>query len=388
MVRTKVILASSHCGIYSGIYSGMSAFSPDITLEHTLVGHKKAVTWLLVDNGQLFTASYDGTVKIWDIADHTLIVTLVVVHDLEDKSICALAMCDGKLYVPTYDGYLYAYDCTTSDFNLISTLAPAETHSEGVGIMSLAIDNSTKLLYTGGQRDALIKVWNISTPTAITLVTTLSGGDWGHRNYVSCLAIGNGKLYSGSFDRTIIVWNLSDHTLIKTLREHESPVSALLYNRQQGLLYSSSCDNTIRIWDTNYGCGEEVCIIKNNGQNPWGLAMANSSTSGNGSDVSDGNGDGNNASNDGSNSIDGRLYVSDLHKTIKVWNCHKDTLYHAEGRDTIHYKSSEDGQGSLISTFDRSAGSDPVPPALSICLSDGKLFSAGENNSVIVWKVE
>jgi WD40 repeat protein len=230
--------------------------------------------------------------------------------------------------------------------------------------MSLAIDNSTKLLYTGGQRDALIKVWNISTPTAITLVTTLSGGDWGHRNYVSCLAIGNGKLYSGSFDRTIIVWNLSDHTLIKTLREHESPVSALLYNRQQGLLYSSSCDNTIRIWDTNYGCGEEVCIIKNNGQNPWGLAMANSSTSGNGSDV------------------------SDLHKTIKVWNCHKDTLYHAEGRDTVHCKSSEDGQGSLISTFDRSAGSDPVPPALSICLSDGKLFSAGENNSVIVWKVE
>ena len=56
-----------------------------------------------------------------------------------------------------------------------------------------------------------------------SLITTLTG----HTDYVNCLIIDDGKLYSASRDSTIKIWNCSTDTLIKTLTGHTSWVMCL-----------------------------------------------------------------------------------------------------------------------------------------------------------------
>ncbi len=74
-------------------------------------------------------------------------------------------------------------------------------------------------------------------------ITTLRG----HTNDVWCLIIEDGKLYSGSADKTIKIWNCSTDTLIKTLTGHTSDVACLTIN--DGKLYSGSGDSSVRVWN-------------------------------------------------------------------------------------------------------------------------------------------
>ena len=74
-----------------------------------------------------------------------------------------------------------------------------------------------------------------------------------------CLTISDGKLYSGSYDNSIKVWNYSNHKLITTLgvpEEHDEEgeyeghtgrVNCLTIN--DGKLYSASRDMTIKVWN-------------------------------------------------------------------------------------------------------------------------------------------
>lgn len=41
----------------------------------------------------------------------------------------------------------------------------------------------------------------------------------GHKSVVSTLAVSSGVLYSGSWDGTIRLWSLSDHSLLTVLEE-------------------------------------------------------------------------------------------------------------------------------------------------------------------------
>ena len=64
---------------------------------------------------------------------------------------------------------------------------------------------------------------------------------------VWCLIIDDGKLYSGSYDSTIKIWNCSTDTLIKTLTGHTGAVMCLTIN--DGMLYSGSWDRSIKVWN-------------------------------------------------------------------------------------------------------------------------------------------
>ena len=69
----------------------------------------------------------------------------------------------------------------------------------------------------------------------------------GHTNDVYCLTLYGNKLFSGSFDKTIRVWNADTHEHLATLRGHTSYVWCLtIYNDN---LFSGSADKTIRVWN-------------------------------------------------------------------------------------------------------------------------------------------
>ena len=76
----------------------------------------------------------------------------------------------------------------------------------------------------------------------------------GHTDCVNSVAIKDNLIISGSWDKTIRIWELDSGKCLKTLEGHTNFVRsvAIKYN----LIISGSDDNTIRIWDIDSG----VCL--------------------------------------------------------------------------------------------------------------------------------
>ena len=79
-----------------------------------------------------------------------------------------------------------------------------------------------------------------------------------NRHYIH----GNGKnnLVSGSYDKTIRLWDVENGKLLLTLEGHTDAVYAMVV-LPCGKLATSSADKSIRIWDTKKG----ECLMKLDG---------------------------------------------------------------------------------------------------------------------------
>ena len=74
----------------------------------------------------------------------------------------------------------------------------------------------------------------------------------GHDQRVSSVAFSRDgdRIVSGSYDRSVRLWNA--HTLepLLSLRGHTDPVTAVAFSADGNDVLSSSFDNTVRIWRT------------------------------------------------------------------------------------------------------------------------------------------
>jgi serine/threonine protein kinase len=115
----------------------------------------------------------------------------------------------------------------------------------------------------------------------------------GHSNGISSIAISpDGQiLASGSFDKTIKLWNLKTGQEIQTLRGHSGRILSVAINSKEPILASGSDDKTLKLW--NIKTGQEIRTFS--GKLGWVYSVAFSP--------------------------DGKTLVSGSdNKTIKVWN--------------------------------------------------------------------
>jgi WD40 repeat protein len=90
-----------------------------------------------------------------------------------------------------------------------------------------------------GSSDNTIKIWDLESGQPLQTF-------FGHQDSVYCILVNKDKLISGSVDKTIKVWDLKGGQT-KTLLGHQDVVTGIVINK--GKLISSSWDNTIKIWD-------------------------------------------------------------------------------------------------------------------------------------------
>ncbi|KZV27510.1 myosin heavy chain kinase B [Dorcoceras hygrometricum] len=138
-------------------------------------------------------------------------------------------------------------------------------------------DGSVKALISAGNRvftahqDSRIRVWKVSrsSENVIKLVDTLPttkdflGKFMNQSNYVqtrrhhkrlwiehadsiSCLAVSNGLLYSGSWDKTLKVWRIPDFKCLESIKAHDDAINGLFSSN--GVVYSASADGKIKAW--------------------------------------------------------------------------------------------------------------------------------------------
>jgi WD40 repeat protein len=107
-------------------------------------------------------------------------------------------------------------------------------------VQALAVLPNGKL--ASGSWDKTIRIWDVATQRC---EVTLQG----HQKLVrSVAALRSGKLASGSGDNTIRIWNVSSQQCEVVLRGHNDGVRALV-QLPNNKLASGSSDKTIRIWD-------------------------------------------------------------------------------------------------------------------------------------------
>jgi F-box/WD-40 domain protein MET30 len=121
-------------------------------------------------------------------------------------------------------------------------------HTDGVMCLQYRealVAPSFPVLITGSY-DRTVRVWNMETGKELHCLK-------GHARAVRALQFDDCKLITGSMDHTIRVWDWRKGLCIRTLSGHSEGVVCLNYD--SNVLASGSVDATIRIWNVRSGGG-------------------------------------------------------------------------------------------------------------------------------------
>ncbi len=185
----------------------------------------------LIYEGKLYSKSLLG-INVMDCNDDRLITTLPV-----SMFSCERITSDGKLCSVTRTGEVNIWDCNTDTL--------IKTHRSSTLVLCIITSDDVLYCGVGGSGECSISAWNCSNGDFIANLGDIHDNDR-HTECVTCLAVHDGKLYSGSEDKSIKVWNCSNNHLIKDIECLPNPAQGLYIN--DGKLYAK-CSGIIKVYD-------------------------------------------------------------------------------------------------------------------------------------------
>lgn len=91
----------------------------------------------------------------------------------------------------------------------------------------------------------------------------------GHIGVITCLAYDQNRVYSGSVDETIMVWDILSRKRVLVLRGHDGSIVALAVHSY--MLMSGGADATIRLWDKS--SGKELRVISGHSESVLSIEL-------------------------------------------------------------------------------------------------------------------
>ncbi|KAK3745479.1 hypothetical protein RRG08_018697, partial [Elysia crispata] len=210
----------------------------------TLNGHDDAVTCVRWKTNMLFTASWDSTVKVWEMdfsnsrnglptpeylgqLDHDDGVTCL---DIDQNCI--------SMVTGTKDGHVSFWDLTS-----YYSLACTPVHSGSVNCCLL--DQEKRRIFSCGE-DHLIKILDVETMTEIFTK------DLQHQIYcMKTLSGGNFHLLTGDSSGHLNVWDMDKGQVIQTLKAHSGAVTCLDISHKDSLLTGGG-DRSVKLWKQEF----------------------------------------------------------------------------------------------------------------------------------------
>lgn len=288
-----------------GLLSASSVSAQELRQRDTLRGHTSAVVALAFspDSKTLASASYDGTLRAWDMTSGRERATLgeyrgclgCVAFSPDGKTLASGVIGSPGAFPDLYDVKLWdvtAAKMRTSlrgtdhvhsvafspDGKTLASVNGAQTvtlwdlatNSERVtleghtkedkesdypvySVMSVAFSPDGKTL-AAANRDMSVKVWDVATSRRSTLS--------GHTHAVYSVAFSpDGKtLASASGDKTVRLWDLATNRERATFKGHTESVKSAAFSPDGRILASASYDKTVKLWDV--ATGEERATLK------------------------------------------------------------------------------------------------------------------------------
>jgi WD40 repeat protein len=213
---------------------------PGGPLIRRLEGHTAEVNSVALhaDGRRAVSASYDKTLKVWDLETGVCLRTLEGHRD-RLKSVALHA--DGRRAVSASD------DRTLKVWDLSSgaCLRTLEGHKGGVGFVALHADGRRAVSVSD---DKTLKVWVLETGTCLC---TLEG----HTRGVASVALhaDGRRAVSASWDSSLKVWDLETGACLYTLEGHTDDVESVEIHADGKRVFSASSDKTLKSWDLETG---------------------------------------------------------------------------------------------------------------------------------------
>ncbi|HJU17059.1 MAG TPA: TIR domain-containing protein [Stellaceae bacterium] len=210
-----------------------------------LTGHTDQIVSLAFspDGGMLASGSWDNHVKTWDVRTGHALHTLT---GHEDAVLSVAFSPDGRLIASgSWDNRIWLWDAASG-----VRLRDLEGHSGGVTHLAFSPDGSR---LASASEDRTARLWEVETGKPVIALPSHNGdvdsvafvGLDGHLGLAVADTAGAIRLWA--------VDRIGTRSELATLRGHHGPVSTLAFDPAGNLLATGSWDKTLRIWDLRDG---------------------------------------------------------------------------------------------------------------------------------------
>lgn len=220
--------------------------APEGGVVYKFEGHTDSVVKVAFshDNQYVATAGYDAIVKVWRVADGTLVHTLegpsesIESIEWHPKGPVLLAGCG--------DGTCWMWDASPKSGGAV--LQVLGGHAGAVNISKFTPDGS-KILSAG--EDGTLRVWGPKTGKSLNVIQ----GHGFHDAGVNCLAVhpDNTLVLTGGQDNNACLTNLATGKVKATLQGHNDSVEDVAWVASNPWAITGSLDGRVGIWDLNTG---------------------------------------------------------------------------------------------------------------------------------------
>ncbi|CAL4958687.1 unnamed protein product [Urochloa decumbens] len=200
----------------------------DFVFLCALDGHTEAISGISVPRGsdKLYSGSVDGSVRVWDRNT--------------GKCIDVIKM-GGKVGCMITHGP-WVFIGIPKSVEAWNTQTGMKLSLQGPSGLVCSMTITGEMLFAG-TGDGRIMAWKFPSKESNNEPMAILSG---HQRAVISLSISTTRLYSGSLDKTIKVWDLTTLQCVQTLSDHKAAVTSVLCWNDK--LLSCSLDKTVKVW--------------------------------------------------------------------------------------------------------------------------------------------